>query len=88
MSYDDIKTAITTAPTFDSQGYYGAFHPNKPETKQHSLYYGLNADERAFAISFRQLGTEVPKCASYFNQGTCDVRTSHICHDGEPIHNG
>lgn len=91
MSYDtldEIKEAMTTAPSFDSKGYYGAFHPRKPETKKYSLWANMTTEQRIFAIDFRQLATEAPKCAGYFDNGSlCDLRFwSHVCHDSETIH--
>ena len=84
---DIIKAQAISAPEFDSNGWYGSYHPNRPDTDCNSLYWGLNTEDRLTAISFRQAMTEAPKCARYFNQGSCDLpRNSHVCHDGEGIH--
>ena len=86
---DILKAKATAAPTFDSNGFFGSYHPNKPETKVNSLYWGLQTWERYVLIDFRQLGTEVPKCARFFEAGPCDLPDrSHACHDGEVMHVG
>lgn len=84
---DLIKQRITTAPTqFDSEGYWGAYHPRKAETDQYSLWANLTTAERLFAVSFRQMGSEPAKCAGYFGEGACDLPMSHVCANNEFIH--
>jgi len=84
---DIVKAKAINAPKFDAHGWFGSYHPNRPETNCNSLYWGMTTADKLVAISFRQATTEAPKCDRYFGLPFCDLpANSHLCHDGEAIH--